>query len=165
MAGESSASSQVIFTEHGGKEITLTNNECDVLSYSSVPNIPSISNVIRISDDAMKVFWVPLTPDEARGVLTELQIAYQPSRNSRCTSLEEDDMQLMTIMENIDTQSVAVIDGLVASEEYCVGIQVSTTAGESGYSNTIKAQRKLYYANKLIDIMIAQSISTIFALL
>ena len=92
----------------------------------------------------MKVFWVPLTPDEARGVLTELQIAYQPSRNSTCTSLDEDDMQLMTIMENIDTQSVAVIDGLVGGEEYCVGIQVSTTAGESGYSNTIKAQCKQY---------------------
>lgn len=112
---------------------------------SAVPNIPTISNVIRISDTSIKVFWVPLTPDEARGVLTELQIAYQPNLNNTCISIDEENMQLMTIEENIDTQSVAVINGLVKNEEYCVGIQVSTTAGESGYSNTLKAHCKPYH--------------------
>ena len=106
----------------------------------SVPNIPTISDAIRVTKDTMKVIWIPLTPDEARGVLTSLQIAYQPSLNGSCDLLDEDDMQLMTIMEDIDTQSSAVIDGLLASEEYCVGIQVITIAGESGYSDIIKAQ-------------------------
>lgn len=113
---------------------------------SAVPNVPAVSNVIRISDSSAKVFWVPLTPDEARGVLTGLQIAYQPSVNGSCSYLEQDSMQLMRIEENVDTQSEAVIDGLVGSEEYCVGIQVSTTAGESGFSNTIKAQCKTMHA-------------------
>lgn len=93
----------------------------------------------------MKVFWVPLTPDEARGVLTKLQIAYQPTNGGTCSSVDVDSMQVMTIMEEVDTQSVALIDGLEGSKEYCVGIQVSTTAGESGYSNTLKAHCKPRY--------------------
>ena len=75
-----------------------------IFANPAVPNIPSISNVIRINDNSAKVFWVPLTPDEARGVLTDLQIAYQPSPNGTCTYLDESGMQLMTIEENIDTQ-------------------------------------------------------------
>ena len=115
----------------------------DLLAPLSVPNVPSISTVVRISDTLAKVFWVPLTPDEARGVLTELQIAYQPSLNGTCAYLDYSNMQVMTIQENIDTQSVAVIDGLEEDKEYCVGIQVSTVAGESGFSNTLKAHCKL----------------------
>ncbi len=49
-------------------------------------------------------------------------------------------MQLMTIEENIDTQSEALIGDLDASLEYCVAIQVSTIAGESGFSNILKIQ-------------------------
>jgi len=72
-------------------------------------------------------------------VLTELQIAYQPAVNGACYAIHEGDMQQMTIEENIDTQSEAVIDDLDPSKEYCVAIQVSTRAGESEYTNTLQA--------------------------
>ena len=107
----------------------------------AVPNIPTISNVIRISDKAAKVFWIPLTPEQARGVLTRLQIAYQPAVNGRCVSFSEG-MEYVTIKEQIDTLSEAVVDGLEADQEYCMAIQVSTSAGDSGYSNILKAHCK-----------------------
>ncbi len=105
-----------------------------------VPNIPTLTTVVRISTSQAKALWVPLTPDEARGVLTNLTLAYQPANNGSCYAIEEEDMQLMTIEENIDTQSEALIGDLYASLEYCVAIQVSTIAGESGFSNILKIQ-------------------------
>ena len=110
--------------------------------FRAVPVVPTVSSVIRLSESSAKVFWIPLTPDEARGVLTQLEIAYQPAANGSCSSIGEEGMQLMTIEEEIDTQSEVVVDGLVAGEEYCVAIQVSTTAGESGFSNIQKAPCK-----------------------
>lgn len=90
------------------------------------------------------MFWIPLTPDEARGVLTELQIAYHPASNGMCSStIDQEDMLTMTMQENIDTQSEAVIDGLEVGVEYCVAIEVSTSAGGSGQGNVLKAHRKL----------------------
>lgn len=47
-------------------------------------------------------------------------------------------MLYMTMEENIDTQSEAMIGGLMPDSEYCVAIQVSTIAGESGYSNALQ---------------------------
>lgn len=108
-----------------------------------MPNIPTITDVVRLSDGAAKVFWVPLTPDEARGVLTQLQIAYQPASDGLCSEINEDDMLVMRIEENIYTQSQADIFGLDGSLEYCMAIQVSTRAGESGFTSTLKAPCKL----------------------
>jgi hypothetical protein len=112
------------------------------LVYNIVPIIPNIVNVVRISDSVAKVFWDPLTPDEARGVLTSLYLAYEPAVNGLCSDIDEDHMQVMTLVENIDTQSEADIDGLDGSLEYCVAIQVSTRAGGSGYSDTLKTPCK-----------------------
>jgi len=80
--------------------------------------------------------WIPLTPDEARGVLTSLLIVYVPAANSPCStaSIYESNSTFISINEEIDTQSEAVIDDLLASEEYCVSIQVGTIAGESDFS-------------------------------
>ena len=93
--------------------------------------------MIRTNDTSARVFWIPLSLEDARGVLTSLQIAYELARNGTCTDIDEEDMQLMTITESVHTQSEAVIDGLLATEEYCVAIQVSTRAGESGYSDLL----------------------------
>ena len=109
----------------------------------AVPDVPTLLNVVRISNRSARVFWIPLTLDEARGVLTSLQIAYEPARNGTCTNIDEEDMQLMTITESLHTQSEAVIDGLLSTEEYCVAIQVSTRAGESGFSNVLRGHCKL----------------------
>ena len=49
---------------------------------------------------------------------------------------------LMNINEEIDSQSEAVIEGLLASEQYCVSIQVRTSAGESGFSQFQLLSRK-----------------------
>ena len=90
------------------------------------------------------MFWDPLTPDEARGVLTRLDIAYQPTpADGVCSEIGDEDMEVMTMQEDVDTQSEAEITGLDPTKEYCMAIQVSTRAGESGYSHTLKAHRKL----------------------
>ena len=111
----------------------------------TVPIIPTISNVIRTSDSVAKVIWVPLTPDEARGVLTQLHIAYELVTNEQCSDIDDDHMQVMTLEENVDTQSEAEIDGLDGNTEYCVAIQVSTRAGRSGFTRTLKAHCKPTY--------------------
>ena len=108
----------------------------------TVPVIPTISNVVRTSESVARVFWVPLTPDEARGVLTHLQIAYEPAVNGLCSDIDETHMQVMTLMEDIDTQSEAEVDGLDGSQEYCFAIQVHTRAGGSGFTDTLKAPCK-----------------------
>ena len=46
-------------------------------------------------------------------------------------------MKQMDMAEDIDTQSEAVINGLIPTEQYCVAIQVSTIAGESGFSQVL----------------------------
>ena len=82
-------------------------------------------------------------------MLTELDIAYQPAVNGSCSRADfgAEGMKLLTMEEQIDTQSEAVLDELEPGEEYCVAIQVSTIAGESGFSNILKAQckRKVSY--------------------
>ena len=103
--------------------------------------MPTITEVVRLDETSAKVIWVPLTADEARGVLTELDIAYQPAINGSCARFG-DSMELMTIEQQLETQSEAVLDDLEPEEEYCVAMQVSTIAGESGFSNVVKAQRK-----------------------
>lgn len=148
--GKGEPAREIIFTEHGGNVVYS-----GVAGYSKhvciVPVIPTISNVVRTSEGVVKVFWIPLTPDEARGVLTLLQIAYEPATNGLCYDINEEDMRVMTLLENVDTQSEAEIDGLEGSREYCVAIQVSTSAGESGFTDTLKAHCKpmLHHLHKL----------------
>lgn len=140
--GEGEPSRDIIFTKHGGNVVNTGAAGSSKSVSCIVPVIPVISNVVRTSKGVAKVFWIPLTPDEARGVLTQFQIAYEPATNGLCSDITEDDMRVMSLMENIDTQSEAEIDGLDGSREYCVAIQVSTRAGESGFTDTLKAHCK-----------------------
>lgn len=116
---------------------------CMLLIFHTVPAVPAVTEVIRLDETSARVIWVPLTPDEARGVLTELDIAYQPAVDGSCDSFG-DSMQLMLIEQQLETQSEAILEGLEPGEEYCVAMQVSTIAGESGFSNIVKTQRKQY---------------------
>lgn len=110
----------------------------------AVPNLPILTNVIRTHAELAKILWIPLTPDEARGVLTNLRIVYTPATNGTCSysSIHGDGMKQMNMAEEIDMQSEAIIDGLKSTEQYCVAIQVSTTAGESGFSQVQLLSRK-----------------------
>lgn len=103
----------------------------------TVPAIPSISSVERLSAVSARVNWIPLTPDEARGVLTLLEIAYEPVRVKGCTDFYSMDSELIQMRENLYDQSTAVITGLQPNQEYCVAMKVATSGGESGFSSSL----------------------------
>ena len=85
----------------------------------------------------MRVNWVPLTPDEARGILTNLEIAYEPVRVEGCNNFNSMDSEAVYVTENLFEQSTAIVSGLEPNREYCVAIKVSTSGGESGFSNSV----------------------------
>ena len=85
-----------------------------------------------------RVNWIPLTPDEARGVLTLLEIAYEPVRVKGCTDFYSMDAELIQMRENLFDQSTAIITGLQPNQEYCVAVKVATSGGESGFSNSLR---------------------------
>ena len=112
-----------------------------IIMVSLVPNTPTLDIVVRLSVGVAKLVWTPLTPDEARGVLTQLDIMYQPASNGRCLAFNDNNSTLV-ITKNVGTLQNAEITGLDESLEYCVAIQVRTSAGESGFSNILKAHCK-----------------------
>ena len=96
-----------------------------------------MSSVERLSALSARVNWIPLTPDEARGILTLLEIAYEPVRVKGCTDFFTMDAELIQMRENLFDQSTAIITGLQPNHEYCVAIKVATSGGESGFSNSV----------------------------
>ena len=90
--------------------------------------------------------WIPLTPDEARGLLTALDIAYKPVLDTTsivdCSELELVESETTLMSEKLFEHNSANITGLEPNREYCVAIQVSTDGGDSGFSNSIKLSRK-----------------------
>ena len=96
-------------------------------------------SVDRISGQTATVQWIPLTPDETKGVLVQLQIAYYKSiNNTECSEFNCNDCNVMYLKGNLFLQSEATISDLQPDSEYCVAIEVSTINGRSGYSNPIK---------------------------
>ena len=105
-----------------------------------MPAVPTLTAVERLSGRTARVVWVPLTPDEARGLLTLLEIDYyeKPHGESSCTSFDPMDSRVVHIEEKLFEQSNANITGLMPNQEYCVAIQVSTSTGDSGFGNILK---------------------------
>ena len=89
--------------------------------------------------------WIPLTQAEARGLLTLLEVAYEPVTDSTsdCSSHDFMDSETVHMRGNLFEQSTANITGLEPHREYCIAIQVSTSGGESGFSSAIKLPCKL----------------------
>jgi hypothetical protein len=83
-----------------------------------------------------------------------LEIAYEPvmDSTSECSSYDFMDSETVYMMENLFEQSTANITGLEPNREYCIAIQVSTSGGESGFSNAIKLSCKLFSFSFIIDI-------------
>ena len=74
-----------------------------------------------------------------------LEISYEPvmDSTSECSSYDFMGSETIYVMENLFEQSTANITGLEPNREYCIAIRVSTSGGESGFSNDIKLPRKL----------------------
>ena len=121
-----------------------------------MPAVPTLLSVDRLSGSSATVDWIPITQDEARGLLTSFEIAYEPVFDSTldCSNLEfVDNETVMFIRENLFEQSSANITGLEPSREYCIAIQASTSGGNSGFSNSIKLSCKIFSV-EVIKIMI-----------
>ena len=154
-AGEGSPVTSLIYTRHGGKALSYywcyhyaCLNFIIIRLYTNtvtVPATPLLMSVGRLSGSLAVINWIPLTPVEARGLLTMLEIAYEPvmDSTSECSSYDFMGSETIYVMENLFEQSTANITGLEPNREYCIAIQVSTSGGESGFSNAIKLPRKL----------------------
>ena len=112
---------------------------------SLVPATLTLTSVSRLSGSLAVIHWIPLTHAEARGLLTRLEIAYElvMDSSSDCSSYDFMYSETVYVMENLFEQGTAYITGLEPNREYCIAIQVSTTGGESGFSNAIKFPCKL----------------------
>lgn len=108
-----------------------------IINPGTVPAIPTLLSVERFSAVSARVNWRPLTPDEARGLLTQLEIGYEPVQSKDCTSFYPRDSQVVYLTERLFEQNSATLSDLKPNTEYCIVIKVSTSAGESGYSNSI----------------------------
>ena len=111
----------------------------------AVPPAPILSSAKRINETRGVINWIPLTRDEARGLLTSLEIAYAPATELGCPpnfATNSNDSETMLVTGNLFEKDTATITGLQGNLEYCVAIQVSTSEGDSGFSNTIKLTRK-----------------------
>ena len=110
----------------------------------TVPAVPVLTSVNRLSGSSARINWIPLTHDEARGLLTSLEIAYGPVvENSDCMSHSPNDSEVALVREDLFEQRTANITGLEPNTEYCIAIRVRTSAGESGFSNSIKLLCKI----------------------
>ena len=113
---------------------------------STVPAVPTLTSVSRLSGPSAMIRWIPLTQADARRFLIfALEIAYEPVIDSalNCSSYDFMDSMTILIRENIFEQSTANITGLEPNWEYCIAIRVSTSGGESGFSNAVKLPCKL----------------------
>ena len=77
-------------------------------------------------------------------MLTSLEIAYEPALDSTlaCSNMEFVNSETIFVRKNLFEQSSGNITGLVPNREYCVAIRVSTSGGDSGFSNSIKLSCK-----------------------
>ena len=117
----------------------------------AVPAVPTLTSAIRLSGSSAMISWIPLTPDEARGLLTSLRIAYGPARGSRCFNYSFKESSVVFVRENLFQQTMANITGLEPNHEYCIAIQVSTSGGDSEYSNRVNLPCKWNYSYPLYE--------------
>lgn len=122
---------------------------CTVLSHSIVviaaPNIPTINTAARLSGANGTISWDPITPENARGFLTSIQLAYEASERTgmdECPSLDVS-KHVVTFTDNLYQISTYSIPDLTPDEEYCVAIRASTSVGPSDYSQPIRMSCEL----------------------
>ena len=111
----------------------------------------------RLSGQTARVVWTPLTPVQVKGTLILLEIDYYVKQNgdSSCTLFESEQMdsslKIVHIEGKIFELTAANITGLIPNLVYCVALQVSTGAGDSGYSNFLELPRKLLFKSLLLS--------------
>ena len=127
---------------------------CVSVLMHTVPAVPTLTSVNRLSGSSARINWIPLTQDEARGLLTSFEIAYETVRDSDCSNHSASDSEMAFVRENLFEQHTTSITGLEPNSEYCVAIQVRTSEGESGFTNSIKLPCKtcMHYIHVILPI-------------
>ena len=108
---------------------------------------PRITAAPRTSGEESLITLQPITPDDAHGYLTRVEIAYSPasSRDDSCSNFDpnEVDANSVVVIEDDLDDSEYNLSGLQAGEEYCVSVRASTALGSSDYSVPFKVTREL----------------------
>lgn len=101
----------------------------DFFTKEGVPLVPPRNvTLVRVNSTAVKVSWMPLTLEEARGVIIGYSVMYQTS-DSRSRTVN-------TISVDFDASSV-VISGLREEERYGVSVACRTTNGTGQASDFV----------------------------
>ena len=112
-----------------------------------MPAVPTLTSISRHSGLSARISWIPLTHDDARGFLTSLEIAYKPVSDTTgtldCSNIDFMESETVFVRENLFEQSSGNITGLEPNREYCVAIRVSTSGGDSRFSNSLKLSCKI----------------------
>ena len=98
------------------------------LSLSSVPNVPNITALARLSGKRGVLTWQPYTLDTSKGFLTNIEVYYQsvPVTSTGCPSLLDRSAKIIRVGAN---ESRYVFTDLLAEEEYCVAVRAGTAIG------------------------------------
>ena len=92
-----------------------------------MPGVPILTSARRLSGSSAMISWIPVTRDEARGLLISLEIAYEPVRESDCSNHNFMDREIVLVRENLFEQNTANITGLEPNHEYCVACLLYTS--------------------------------------
>ena len=130
-----------------------------------MPEVPTLLFVNHLSGQNAVISWIPLTPDQARGLLNFLEIAYEPTKGLHCSlhMNNSSDSEVVLVRQNLTfEQSTANMTGLEPNRDYCVTIQVGTSGGESGFSDALKLPRESdstdnYIIGSLINLVLLPS--------
>ena len=98
------------------------------LSLFSVPNMPNITALARLSGKRGVLTWQPYTLDTSKGFLTNIEVYYQsvPVTSTGCPSSLDRSAKIIQVGTN---ESRYVFTELLAEEEYCVAVKAATAVG------------------------------------
>ena len=94
----------------------------------SVPNVPNITALARLSGKRGVLTWQPYTLDTSKGFLTNIEVYYQsvPVTSTGCPPSLDRSAKIVRVGTN---ESRYVFTELLAEEEYCVAVKAGTAVG------------------------------------
>ena len=137
-AGYGPLTSDIVFTEEGGKSSNTIITYCSCHYFFFVFLVPNISpknvGVVRLNVTHMNVTWTKLTLEDARGFITAYTVTYEMVGLRR----RKEVMEEISEPEN----SYKVVGGLGFTTSYSVMVSASTIAGQGISSSAITVQGK-----------------------
>ena len=106
-----------------------------MLFFAIVPSgVVEIVSGVRTGPYALEVQFAPLSQEDNNGEINSYTVTYSPSINSSCYNTSANNH--LNVSVPVDS-TIAMIDSLEASQEYCVAVAASSEAGTGNFSQTL----------------------------